>query len=104
MAAPKVQFPRDVNPDHFRTDLRLPRGSHVLLMDDTWTGGGHSQSAAQALHKAGAARVSLLVVARWINDDFGNNAEFLRTLADRDFNTEICPWTGGNCPRSASSQ
>ena len=53
----------------------------MLLLDDTWTGGGHAQSAVLGLRAAGATRVSLLVVARWIKKEFGNNAEFLRELA-----------------------
>ena len=96
-AAADVQRPRDVNPAHFVTDGELPRGSHVLLIDDTWTSGGHAQLVI-ALHRAGAAWVSLLVVARWIKEDFANNANFLRGLADRDYNPAICPWTGGVCP------
>jgi hypothetical protein len=70
----------------------------VLLLDDTWTGGGHAQSAVLGLRAAGATRVSLLVVARWIKPDFGNNPSFLRELAERDYHPGICPWTGGNCP------
>lgn len=97
-AVPKVHYPRGVSPDHFQTSSRLARGSHVLLMDDTWTGGGHAQSAALALRKAGAARVSLLVIARWIKEDFGNNAQFLGAIADHDYDSETCPWTGGGCP------
>jgi hypothetical protein len=42
--------------------------------------------------------VSVLVAARWINEDFGGNAEFLRGLATRDYDPAICPWTGSNCP------
>jgi hypothetical protein len=57
-----VQHPREVNQGHFRTNDRLPQDSHVLLIDDTWTGGGHAQSAALALHRAGAERVSLLTI------------------------------------------
>lgn len=98
IAATHVQRPRDVNPAHFITDYQLPPGSHVLLIDDTWTSGGHAQSAAIALHRAGASRVSLLVVARWINEEFADNANFLRKLAGRDYNPDICPWTGGACP------
>jgi hypothetical protein len=75
----------------------------VLLLDDTWTGGGHAQSAVLGLRAAGATSVSLLVVARWINKEFGNNAEFLREIADRDYNPEICPWTGGSCPSTGSN-
>jgi hypothetical protein len=98
LAATNVQYPRDVNPTHFITDGELPRGSHVLLIDDTWTQGGHAQSAALALRGAGAGRVSVLVIARWINEDFANNANFLRGLAHNDYNPAICPWTGGACP------
>jgi hypothetical protein len=97
-AAAKVVDPRAVNPDHFSTDARLPSQSHVLLMDDTWTQGGHAQSAVLALRKAGAMRVSVLVVARWIKQGFGDNAQFLRDISGLDFDPEICPWTGEGCP------
>jgi predicted amidophosphoribosyltransferase len=98
VASATAQRPRDVNPEHFSTDAQLGQGSHVLLIDDTWTGGGHAQSAVLALRRAGATHVSLLVVARWIREDFGDNAKFLRELAGRDYDPEICPWTGGACP------
>jgi hypothetical protein len=97
--AANVQHPRDVSPGHFSTNERLPQGSHVLLVDDTWAGGGHAQSAAVALHQAGARRVSLLVAARWIKEDFSGNADFLRKFSVRDYDPAICPWTGGDCPR-----
>jgi predicted amidophosphoribosyltransferase len=97
LAAANAQHPRDVNPAHFTTDGELPLGSHVLLLDDTWTSGGHAQSAATALHRSGARRVSLLVVARWIKEDFADNANFLRGLSGKDYNPAICPWTGGPC-------
>ncbi len=42
--------------------------------------------------------VSALVVARWVKEDFGGNAKFLRSLSDRDYDPGICPWTRGNCP------
>ena len=70
----------------------------MLLLDDTWATGGHAQSAVLGLRAAGAAHVSLLVVARWIKADFGDNAAFLRGLADRDYDPEVCPWTGSDCP------
>ena len=97
-AAANVQYPRDVSPDHFSIDDQLPQGSHVLLIDDTWTGGGHAQSAVLALRRAGATYVSVLEVARWINEDFGDNARFVRELSSKDYNLAICPWTGGSCP------
>jgi predicted amidophosphoribosyltransferase len=98
-AAQSVEYARAVNSGHFAIDALLPPGSHVLLMDDTWTSGGHAQSAALALHRAGATRVSLLVVARWISRQYGDNRGFLRELAKRPYDPELCPWTGGDCPQ-----
>jgi hypothetical protein len=96
-AAAQVANTRDVNPGHFRTDARLSSDSHVMLLDDTWTSGGHAQSAVLAVRAAGAGHVSVLVVARWVKEDFGDNAQFLRGLPD--YNPRICPWTGGGCPQ-----
>jgi hypothetical protein len=97
-AADEVDYPRDLDPGHFRAAAALPAGAHVLLVDDTWARGGHAQSAVLALRAAGAARVSVLVAARWINGDFGGNAAFIGGLADRDYDPAICPWTGAGCP------
>jgi orotate phosphoribosyltransferase len=99
-AAANTRQPRAINQEHFHAQGQLPRGSHPLLLDDTWTTGGHAQSAVLALRAVGAAHVSLLVVARWVKEDFGDNAAFLRGLADRDYDPEICPWTGGDCPKA----
>jgi len=73
-------------------------GEHVLVTDDTWVGGGHAQSAVLAARQAGAQHVSVLVLARWLNEDYGSNARFLADLASRDFDPQLCPWTGGRCP------
>jgi hypothetical protein len=82
--AANVQNPREVDPEHFSADVQLPRGSHVLLIDDTWAGGGHAQSAALTLHRAGAGHVSLLVVARWIKEDFAEQRKLpARALRQR---------------------
>jgi hypothetical protein len=97
-AADEVEYSRDLHPRHFRVPAALPAGAHVLLVDDTWARGGHAQSAALALRAAGAARISVLVAARWINEDFGGNAAFLRGLSGRDYDPAICPWTGAACP------
>ncbi len=97
-AAQKVRRPRAICADHFEAEAVLPAGGHVLLLDDTWTTGGHAQSAALALKKAGAGRVSLLVVARWIKPDFFDNEWFLRKIAARPYDPAICPWTGSHCP------
>ena len=101
-AAEDVEYARDLDPGHFRAAAPLPAGAHVLLADDTWARGGHAQSAVLALRAAGAARVSVLVAARWINEEYGGNAAFIRGLADRDYDPAICPWSGTDCPPAAS--
>jgi hypothetical protein len=101
-AAEDVEYARDLDPGHFRAAAPLPAGAHVLVVDDTWARGGHAQSAVLALRAAGAARVSVLVAARWINEEYGGNAAFIRGLAGRDYDPAICPWTGGDCPPTAS--
>jgi hypothetical protein len=98
VAANSTQSPRAVNPAHFACTTPLPQRSHVVLIDDTWTSGGHAQSAVLALRGAGAVRVSVLVVARWIKEDFAGNKKFLKDLAGRDYDPDICPWTSGACP------
>jgi hypothetical protein len=35
--------------------------------------------------------VSVLVVARWVKEDFGENAKFLRELANQDYDPKVCP-------------
>ena len=46
----------------------------------------------------GPPHVSVLVLARWLNEDYGSNARFLADLADRDYDPGLCPWTGTGCP------
>jgi predicted amidophosphoribosyltransferase len=45
-------------------------GADVLLIDDTWTTGGHAQSAACELKAAGARTVALVVLGRHIRRDW----------------------------------
>jgi hypothetical protein len=97
-AAPRTPHPRSVDPQHFRAGAALPPGAHVLIIDDTWVGGGHAQSAVLAARHAGAAYVSVLVLARWLNKDYGGNTRFLADLAGRDYDPGLCPWTGASCP------
>jgi hypothetical protein len=97
-ASANVQRPRDVSPEHFVTATKLPHRSHVMLIDDTWASGGHAQSAVLTLRRAGAEKVSVLVGARWVNEDFADNKEFVSRVAERDYDPAICPWTGGACP------
>jgi hypothetical protein len=72
-------------------------GRTVLLIDDTWTSGAKIQSAAVALHDAGAESVVALCVSRWCRDDWSDH----KALLDRcsaPYDAFICPTTGGACP------
>lgn len=73
-------------------------GWHILILDDTWTTGANTQSAALTLRRAGAHHVSVLVVGRWLSQNYANNAEFIATRLRRDYDPGICPVTGGDCP------
>lgn len=73
-------------------------GRHVLVIDDTWTSGGRAQSAASALATAGAAAVSIIVLARWLEPSYGNTASFISTRLGSDYDPRRCPVTGGACP------
>jgi hypothetical protein len=98
LAAARAPQPRAVNPAHFSCGMPLPGESHVLVIDDTWATGGHAQSAALTLRAASANRVSVLVVARWLKEDYGDNKQFIDTLRGRDYDPSVCPWTGATCP------
>ncbi len=69
---------------------------HVLLVDDTWTTGGHVQSAAAALKAAGASHVTALVLARWLAPERGETASLIKRLTV-DYRLQQCPFTRGPC-------
>jgi hypothetical protein len=98
-AATQVSDKRSFGADNFEA-ADLPSGSHVLVLDDTWVSGGHAQSAGLSLRRAGAAPVSILTMARWLNPKPGEPAgAFIRDrLVSHDFDPLQCPWTGAACP------
>ena len=73
-------------------------GRHVLIFDDVWTTGSTAQSAALAVRRAGAAAVSVMVIGRWLNPDRRGTADFIATRLHRDYDPDICPVTGDECP------
>lgn len=75
----------------------LSPNSHLLVIDDTWTTGANAQSLALAARRAGAAEVSVLVLARWLNPLYGANRGFVSALP-RPFDVQQCPWLRGPCP------
>lgn len=91
--------PREVVPHRWVADPLTAAGRHVLLVDDTWTSGAKAQSAAAALHAAGARGVTTLILARWMDLDFGNTRAFLNAHAiAAPYSPYLCPITGGMCP------
>lgn len=99
-ANPVVTNPRAINVNHFAVANDRARGHHVLLIDDTWTGGGHVTSAALALRTGGATHVSVLVLARWltIGWEATTPAWAKGRLTAPDFQPTVCPWTQASCP------
>jgi hypothetical protein len=99
VAAPGAINDRVVSASQFViVPKRSLSGQHILVLDDTWTTGSNTQSAALTLRAAGADHVSVMVVGRWLSPTFGNNAAFIKTRLRRDYNPSICPVTGGDCP------
>ncbi|ASR33797.1 hypothetical protein BAY61_00995 [Prauserella marina] len=94
----EVVDPRALRGDHFATASTLPHRAHVLVVEDTWVQGGHAQSAALAVRKAGAATVSILSIARFLRPTFGSNAAFIEQHLTEDYEPLSCPWTTGRCP------
>ena len=70
---------------------------HVLVIDDTWTTGGHAQSAASAIRATGASAVTVIVLARWLSPGFGNTAAFIAARLKSDYDPVTCPLTGVRC-------
>ncbi len=99
---------KQIVPNLFRTARRVPPGSHVLVVDDTWTSGGIVLSAVDVVRAAGASAVTVLCTARWLGFDFmrrpstGYPGHDLRSqlLRQHVYDLARCPYTGGRCPVS----
>lgn len=98
-AAETASNPREINASHYTADGNAA-GQHVLVIDDTWTGGGHATSAALAVRAAGGTHVSVLVLARWLSIGWEatTTAWARQRLIAPDFQPAVCPWTHGLCP------
>lgn len=102
--APKFKVDRIANqPDrnpHPET-LEVKRDvtdEHVLVYEDTWTTGANVQGVAAALKGAGARAATVVVIGRWLGDNFGPTNEFLKVHGDDLWTPDICPVTRGACP------
>jgi len=98
MPAPDARCDRAINDKFVLQPAARLDGQHVLILDDVWTTGSNAQSAALAVRRAGAAAVSVLVVGRWLSPDRRGTANFIATRLQRDYDPDICPVTGGECP------
>jgi orotate phosphoribosyltransferase len=65
-------------------------GEPVLLVDDTWTTGGHVQSAVAALKASGAGQVAAVVLGRHLNTTYGDTAALVDRARLRAFSWETC--------------
>ncbi len=100
-ANPPIVSPREIVPSNYQIASPVTIGSHVMVIDDTWTSGGHAHSVSAALKAAGAGKVSILTVARWLvkGDDGSPQRKILfERIAPRPYDPAGCPWTGGTCP------
>ena len=59
-----VEAGREARIDRFLPIADVPDGLPILVIDDTWTTGGHAQSAAAALKRAGAGRIGVVALGR----------------------------------------
>jgi predicted amidophosphoribosyltransferase len=58
---------RKTSGDRFSLGSDSLNGRHLLIIDDTWTTGGHAQSLALSARAAGAGAVTIVVLARWLD-------------------------------------
>lgn len=90
---------RALDPEHFAVRGPLPADCTALVIDDTWVGGGHAESAGAALRAAGAEHIAILNVARMLNMSWSPNPPFVASKLVEPYSAEMCPWTAtGVCP------
>lgn len=86
-----------ISPDEFGFSS-APAGDHLLILEDSWVSGSNVLSLAIQAKRQGAARVSILSVARYLTPDTVTN-EWLQTQAAKTpYDPFFCPVTRGACP------
>ena len=95
----KRQLTRDkfVVPERWRATVA---GSHVLIVDDTWTTGASAQGAAIAVKQAGAASATIMCVSRWLRWDWDDQRALIESLHG-GYDPLSCPVEGTVCPAVA---
>lgn len=106
VALTRVAAPRDECDRQESIDPRINRinsdvsGRHVLILEDTWTRGYNALSLAVGLKLAGAAQVSVLTIARYLNVNHQITREWLEKHSPLpSFDPTYCPVTRSeSCP------
>jgi hypothetical protein len=80
---------------------RSMSGHNVLLIDDTWTRGASTFSAAHALYTAGAASVNCLVIGRHMNPGHHDSDRYLGHATSLGFDKRYCTYCD---PRRSGAQ
>ncbi|MEU7528962.1 phosphoribosyltransferase [Saccharothrix sp. NPDC042600] len=84
-------------PDKYRGRVE---GKNVLVVDDTWVSGAKIQSAAVALHDAGAAHVTAFSIGRWCRYDWPSHKAVLDTQRT-PYDAYVCPARYDECQYEA---
>jgi hypothetical protein len=77
--APEAIHARGVNPRWVSVGDPVA-GADVLVVDDTWVSGGSAQSVAAALKRAGARRVAVVVLGRFVSPADPRSTAFLEAV------------------------
>lgn len=94
-----IRDARSMRPENYVVRSEIPPGTHVMVIDDTWTTGSHIQSVSGALKAAGATAVSALSLARWMDLSWKPTKPFLEGYVNpQPYDPGRCPWTSGVCP------
>lgn len=87
-----------IRPEDFELTRRVD-DEHVLVLEDTWVQGGNAVSLAVAAKRAGAARVTVLPLARMLASSYSLTSQWLDTpVAENPFDPDFCPVSRGDCP------
>jgi hypothetical protein len=81
---------RSVLVNRYRATKAMADHPAVLLVDDTWTTGGRAQSAAIALHHAGAGPVAVVVLGRHFDRNYGSGETYYQQAKARKFTWDTC--------------
>jgi hypothetical protein len=80
---------RDLDQSRFLAG-RVPAGTSVLLLEDSWVSGASAQSAAAALKLAGARHVAVVVLGRHVNPADPSTAPLVTWLAPARYDPRAC--------------